>query len=163
LASAVGVILRGLERRFSFFGRIAISLIGMTWSVAAVFVIPVLIRETATNSPIEIMKKSAGTLKKVWGESLIGFAGVTIGGLYLWIFSLAWMGGGFYVAYGFAMWWLLPLVAGSWLVIVVVLSYLGGVASQIFRCALFLYATEGALPAPYNEEMVAMAWKRSDD
>lgn len=33
------------------------------------------------------------------------------------------------------------------------------VASQIFRCALFLYASDGTLAAPYTEEMMALAWK----
>jgi hypothetical protein len=55
--------------------------------------------------------------------------------------------------------WLGAFVVLSWLVAIVFFSYLMGVASQIFRCALFLYATQGTMPHPYNEEMMSLAWK----
>jgi hypothetical protein len=47
----------------------------------------------------------------------------------------------------------------GWFISICAFSYLMGVASQIFRCALFLYASQGTLPQPYTEEMVALAWK----
>jgi hypothetical protein len=47
----------------------------------------------------------------------------------------------------------------GWLAGIFILSYLMSVASQIFRCALFLYAANGILPEPYNEEMMTLAWK----
>jgi len=40
-----------------------------------------------------------------------------------------------------------------------VLSYVMSVASQIFRCALFLYASQRVLPQPYTPEMMQLAWK----
>ena len=38
-------------------------------------------------------------------------------------------------------------------------SYLTGVASQVYKGALYLYAAEGVIPAPYSREMLDMAWK----
>jgi hypothetical protein len=48
----------------------------------------------------------------------------------------------------------------SWIVAIFAFTYLLGVASQIFRCALFLYAAQGTLPDPYTKEMMGFAWKR---
>jgi len=38
-------------------------------------------------------------------------------------------------------------------------SYLAGVASQVYKGALYLYASEGIVPAPYDREMLDMGWK----
>ena len=55
--------------------------------------------------------------------------------------------------------WMGAVVVLGWLIGMIVFSYLMSVASQIFRCALFLYATQGTLPNPYNEGMMSLAWK----
>ncbi len=34
-----------------------------------------------------------------------------------------------------------------------------GVANHIYRCALYLYAAEGTVPAPYDRESMDQAWK----
>ena len=47
----------------------------------------------------------------------------------------------------------------GWLLLLIAFSYLMSVASQIFRCALYLYASQGTLPHPYDEEMMTLAWK----
>jgi hypothetical protein len=161
LVSAVGVILRSLEKRASIFGQIAIGFIGVAWSVASVFAVPVLIQETETINPLNVVKKSAATVKKVWGESLIGYVGVRIGSTYLALFSTLFLGGGIYLALAANLRGLIPLIFGTWVLMILTLTILTSVASQIFRCALFVYATEGTLPAPYNEDMMAGAWKRA--
>ena len=159
LVSAVGVVLRSLEKRASVFGNIAIWLIGVAWSVASVFAVPLLIKETETTNPLSLVKKSAATVKKVWGESLIGYVGVSIGCAYVAMFSLVWLAGGIYAVLAAGLGGLIPVVVGSCVLMIVALSVMTAVASQIFRCALFVYATEGALPSPYNNEMVEAAWK----
>jgi len=39
------------------------------------------------------------------------------------------------------------------------LSYLANIAGQIYKGALYLYAENGTIPAPYNQEMLDSAWK----
>jgi hypothetical protein len=39
------------------------------------------------------------------------------------------------------------------------MAYVSGVAGHVFRCALYIYATEGVVPEPYNQELMDMAWK----
>lgn len=158
-AGLVGYLIKTLEQRFNFIGRLIMKLIGTAWSIACVFVIPVLITE-ATANPLQVLKKSALTLKKTWGESLIGYAGVSFGGTIIVLLSLVWLAGGVAVSMACHLYWLTALVVLAWLVMIVLWSYTLSVASQIFRCALFVYASQGALPPPYTQDMLALAWKQ---
>jgi hypothetical protein len=73
--------------------------------------------------------------------------------------SVVWLGAWFAMASAIHAYWLIALGFGVWLVGIVAFSYVTSVASQVFRCALFLYASQGALPAPYTEDMMALAWR----
>jgi hypothetical protein len=33
------------------------------------------------------------------------------------------------------------------------------IANHIYRCSLFLYATDGTVPAPFTPELLNSAWK----
>lgn len=158
-AGVVGFIIKTLEQRFGFFGQIIMKLIGAVWSIACVFVIPVIVTEQETANPFAVLKKSAQTLTKTWGESLTGYVGVSMGGSIIMLLSFVWLGSGIVLAVVLHSILLGVAAVLSWLLFIIVFSYLIGVASQIFRCALFLYASQGALPHPYTEEMMALAWK----
>lgn len=158
-AGVVGYIIRELEQRSGFLGRIIFSLLGTAWSIACVFVIPVIITDPEATNPLKALKNSALTLKQTWGESLIGYAGVSLGSGLVVLFSLLWLGISVGLAIALQAWWLAILSFVGWLICIFLFSYLLSVASQIFRCALYLYATEGYLPMPYNEDMMQMAWK----
>jgi hypothetical protein len=90
---------------------------------------------------------------------LIGYVGVGLGGSIIMVLSLFWLAAGIGVAVALHSILLGAAAVLLWLVAIIVLNYLMSVASQIFRCALFLYASQGSLPAPYTQEMMAMAWK----
>jgi Family of unknown function (DUF6159) len=158
-AGLVGYIIKTLEENFGFVGEWVMRLIGAAWSIACVFVIPVIITEHETANPFLVLKKSATTLTKTWGESLIGYVGVSLGGSIILLFSLLWLGSGIAVAAMLHSLWLGAGVVLMWLVAIIIFGYLMSVASQIFRCALFLYASEGSLPHPYTTDMVNLAWK----
>src|SRR5258708_73054 len=49
--------------------------------------------------------------------------------------------------------WLLAAAGLVWLVSMIAFAYLTSVASQVYRCALFLYASEGTIPEPYSLEL----------
>ena len=100
------------------------------------------------------------TLKKTWGESLIGYAGVSFGSAIILVVSLVWLAGGIAFSVAYQLYWLTALVVLGWLVAIILWSYVLSVASQIFRCALFVYASQGTLPPPYTQDMVALAWKQ---
>jgi hypothetical protein len=158
-AGAVGYLIKSLEQRFGFVGQWIMRLLGTAWSIACVFVIPVIVTEEQTNNPLTVLKKSALTLKQTWGESLIGYVGVSLGSALILVLSLFWLGGGIAVGLSLHRYWLIAVVVLAWLAAILAWSYILNVASQIFRCALFLYASQGTLPEPYTQEMVALAWK----
>src|SRR5258708_4823412 len=73
-AGVVGLIIKAIEERLELVGRIIGRLIGIAWSVAAVFVIPIIVREEQNANPVAVLKKSAGILKRTWGEALTRYA-----------------------------------------------------------------------------------------
>jgi len=158
-AGLVGYIIKALEQRFGLVGRLVMRLVGTAWSIACVFVIPVLIASEKSTNPLSVLKKSALILKNTWGESLIGYAGVSFGSAIILLLSLVWLGAGIAISVSLQLYWLLGLVIVAWLAAVVLWAYVMSVASQIFRCALFLYAANGTLPAPYTNEMVTLEFK----
>jgi len=161
-AGLIGYLIRQLEERMNFLGRIIVGLIGTAWSVACIFVIPVLVSENETVNPLQILKKSAQILTKTWGESLIGYAGIQFGGTIVMLGSLLLLGGSIAAAIAFHMFWLIGLAVLMWFICICAWSYVIGVASQVYRCALFLYASEGVIVEPYNEDLLNMAWKVKD-
>jgi hypothetical protein len=63
------------------------------------------------------------------------------------------------LAYLFKSVWLIAIAAAIWLLGLLVMAYISGVAGNVYRCALYLYAAEGVIPEPYSPEMLDMAWK----
>jgi len=76
IAATVGMILRSLQERAGFLGKIVVSMIGVAWTVASFLVVPVLVSRDI--GPIDAVKESAALLKKTWGENLIGQGGVGV-------------------------------------------------------------------------------------
>lgn len=161
-AGAVGLIIQAIEERLGWVGSWLARLVGMAWSVASVFAIPVLIRETSAN-PITLLRSSATTLRQTWGEALVGYVGITLGSWLVLLGSLALLTGAFLLTYVVhsAVPFLLVLIA--WLGGMVLLAYFSSVAGHVYRCALYVYASEGVVPAPYDASMMDSAWKVKKD
>lgn len=163
-AGIVGIIIKTLEERLGFVGRWIIRLIGISWSVASIFIIPVIIREEKSSNPLKLLKTSALTFKKTWGETVIGFIG--IGSLFLFgllgvfLLLISWV----FVAITFPK--VGSLVLTTFLVLVLLFfilllpfGFLTHTAKHVYRCALYVYATEGAVPGSFDEDMMNKAWK----
>jgi len=155
----IGLIIQKLEERFGFIGRWVISLIGMAWSIACVFAIPVLVNEAATISPLDVLKTSASRLKKTWGESLAGYVGMGAGSMAFMLLSLVVLVG--FVALSIMQQNPIYLAVGFliWFSSLVLFSYLWSVAGLVFKCALYLYSTTSTPPAPYTIDSMGAAWK----
>ncbi len=158
-AGLVGLIIRQLEERLSFVGRIIARFIGIAWSIAAVFVIPIIVCEEQNANPVAMLKKSAGILKRTWGEALIGYVGLGMVSGLMMIASIFFLVGAVIVSVMLKNFWLLAVAGALWLVAMFVLSYLTSLAGQIYKGALYLYASSGVVSEPYNQEMLDSAWK----
>jgi len=158
-AGLVGLIIKAIEQRLSWVGQIIGKLIGVAWSVAAVFAIPVIVRDEQSLNPIAVLRKSAGALKRTWGEALIGYVGLSFANLLVFVGSLLWLAGATAVSIWLHNYWMIAFAAVGWLFALFAWGYVTSVASQVYRGALYLYAAEGIIPAPYNQEMLNQAWK----
>lgn len=74
IATTVGILLRMLQERVGFIGRIVVALVGVAWNIATFLVVPVLVADDG--GPLEAVKHSARLVKKTWGENIIGNAGI---------------------------------------------------------------------------------------
>ena len=165
-AGLVGYLINAIEQRVGFLGKIIASLLGFAWSVACIFIIPTLVRDTETANPIRLLQNSAGTLKHTWGELILGFVGLELafGMIFmgLLLFAILFFGAaGFYFGFHFHLHYMLIFLAGigAMLVIAVPLSWISSVVNPIYRCALYIYATEGVVPGTFDKELLDSAWK----
>jgi hypothetical protein len=160
-AGVVGIIINTLEDKFGFVGRWVLRLIGIAWSVASIFVIPVIIREEKSTSPLKLLKSSALMLKKTWGETVIGFMGISIGFGIFTSLTLILILITVPIVFGLLLANFWAAIATVFLEIICLLAFafFWSLASNIYRCALYMYASEGIVPGPFDEEMMNMAWK----
>jgi hypothetical protein len=68
LAASVGLALRMLQDNLGSLGKIITGLIGIVWSIATFFVVPIIAYEKL--NPFQAVKRSAELMKEKWGESL---------------------------------------------------------------------------------------------
>jgi hypothetical protein len=160
-AGLIGYAIRMLEEKVGLFGKIIFGIIGIAWSVASIFVIPFIITETSVN-PFHLLRQSADTLKKTWGETLIGYAGIQLGSFVVVLSSLVMLGGAVFVAIRLQSVSFMITVVALWLTGILAFSYLTAVANHIYRCALYIFAVEGRVPAPYDQAAMQSAWKMKE-
>lgn len=156
IATTVNLILRSLEERLPLAGKLAAGLVGLAWTLACMFVIPVLALEGV--SPMDAVRRSAQTFKARWGEGLTGNAliGALGGILFLLVFISAIAGAGLLmgVSPGLAVGWVLLMIL-CWMVAMVALSTL----NQVFLVALYLYSRDGQVAGPFSAEEFAAAFR----
>jgi Flp pilus assembly pilin Flp len=156
IAATVGLVLQLLRERAGIAGVILAALGGMAWNVITFLVIPVLVVEGV--GPITAIKRSAGLLKKTWGEQIIGSAGI---GLVFGLLGLAVgvvgiglgvlvMSAGI-VALGIA-------VIAVAIVAIMVISLLGATLHGIYSAAVYEYAV-GGKTGTFDRETLAGAFQ----
>jgi hypothetical protein len=99
-AATIGTLLRILQENMGRLGRMIISMVGIVWSIATFFVVPVIAYEK--DGTLHAFKRSAQLVKEKWGENigasfsfeLIQFLGIVIilaiaGVIYIVIYPVA--------------------------------------------------------------------------
>jgi len=156
IAATVGMILRALEERAGFIGRIVIGLIGLSWTLTTYLTVPVLV--TKDVGAIDAVKESATVFKRTWGEQVV--ANIGIGFLTFLAFLL--------LALMAVPLILLTSSIGEVAVAPVVISLVGGfillalVSSAlkgIYSAALYRYATTGDPGEHFNRQMMEEAFR----
>lgn len=163
VAATVGLLLRILDsmaRKTKGVGRIIFlimnSILGMVWSILTIFVVPGMVYYNL--GPIAAIKKSAITLKRTWGESLIRYYGL---GIAQFLFIIL----GIIIAIPIILFGALLGPIGITIAIIALIIYFLGVilvftvANSVFNTALFVYADTGKIPLGFNEEVMKHTFK----
>lgn len=81
VSATVGMILRAIQDRSKFVGKLVAGLLGAAWTLATFFVVPVLVMERMSIGAS--FKESARLFKQTWGETLSGTIGFGLFGFLL--------------------------------------------------------------------------------
>jgi hypothetical protein len=143
-AATVAMILRAIQERLGFIGKIIIGFVGIAWSLATFFVVPVLIYEKL--GPWAAVKRSAHIFKSTWGETIVG--GFSMGA----IFGLLGLAGVLAPILGFVIGGVIGLLVGVVVVVVywIILGLVASAANSIFIAALYRYATTGKVAEEFQ-------------
>lgn len=148
IAATVGMVLRAIQERVGFLGRIVVGLLGVGWTVATFLVVPVLVSRDV--GPVEAVKESAGLLKKTWGENIAGSAGmglafvlihigIAIAGIAL-IGAAAALGNG----------WLVAVLCVALVVAELFAGLVHAALAGIYSAALYRYASQGQVGSGFD-------------
>ncbi len=147
IAATVGLILKRMKDDDHFLVRLLGGGLGTAWTLATFLVVPVLVSQAV--GPIDALKRSAGLLKRTWGENAIGSVGI---GLAFGLVSFA------VIVVGLLLAWIAAQVSMALAVAVIVLFVIAllllgvyqAALSGIYSAALYRYATEGEAPPAFQ-------------
>jgi len=142
ITSTVGLIIRYIEDRVGWIGRLVAALFGAGWSLATYLIVPVLVLEDL--EVVDSIRRSATLLKKTWGEQLV------VGLHFMWMILLLAIPG---VILG-----VLALPVG--ILYFVALAAVMTAARQIFVVALYRFAVSGEAPDGYSKEALGGYFQR---
>ncbi len=154
VAATVGLILNLLEERAGFIGDIILAFIGGVWSLVTYFVVPVLILED--KGVIDSFKESVSLIRKTWGESIVGSAGMAVVFVIIGIiaavlvFATLFLGSPEIFIAALAL----------FLLLIVLLAVIYSAMQGIFITALYTYAKTGTVPGAFSNDQIANAFVR---
>jgi len=153
VTATVSLIIRAIEERAGFIGRIVIGLIGVAWSLVTFLVLPLIVLEHVSVGAA--IKESASMFKRTWGENMIGQGGVGLVALLAILVALP-------VAFllfatGVTALIVAAIVLGTvWIVGVMIVT---SALSVVFQTALYRYASSGTVPPGFTEDQIVGAFK----
>jgi hypothetical protein len=151
--ATVGLIIRAIQERVGFIGKLIMGAIGVAWTIVTYFVVPVLIFEHV--GPWTAVKRSASILKGTWGEALVGNLGLGV------IFFLAMLPGVIVLLlgiYGLVAWGIAAgiVILALAIVYILVIGIIASAAEAVLVAALYRFATTGQV----SEEFKGFAFEK---
>jgi hypothetical protein len=157
ISATVGMALQALRNRKNVVGQIVAWIGEMAWNLMTYLVVPILVVEGV--GPVEAIKRSAGMLKRTWGEQIVGNFSIGL------VFGLITLAAVFVIGLPLI---LLASATGSavlivFAVIVIVLlvmgiSLIGSTLNGIYVAAVYRYAAEGATSSYFAPEVISGAF-----
>lgn len=156
IAATVGMILRALEERAGFIGRMVIGLIGLSWTMATYLTVPVLV--TKDVSAIDAVKESADVFRRTWGEQMVANVGIGFATFLIFLLMALVSVPLIILASNISEVLLVPLVLsllGGFFLLTLVSSALKG----IYSAALYRFATTGDAGEHFTNAMMEDAFR----
>ena len=156
IAATVGMVLRAIQERVGFVGKIIVGLLGIGWSVATYLVVPVLAARDV--GPIEAVKESATLLKETWGENVIGQVGLSAA--FLFIFAGVAFCGAILVMAAMATQSVFLIVAAAIIMVLAIgiTALVQSALAGIYAAALYRYATTGEGTKDFDADRMKLAF-----
>ena len=157
IAATVGLLLQMISEKAGFLGKIAVSLVGMAWTVASFLVVPVLVSRDV--GPVDAVKESIELLKRTWGENVAGNVGIgmAFGLITMLVVVLA---VGLVIAAAAVGGAKLAIVVGIVGVLAVALvAVIQAALSGIYSAAVYRYAVDGIAPAGFAGPQLQSAFQ----
>jgi hypothetical protein len=135
-------------------------MLGAAWAAASVFVLPAIAAEPGIAGPVAALTRSAELLRGTWGEGLTGYAGLKAASLATALFLFALPGIGAFAAWHFRSRTVAAVAAVAWLMAALAAAAVFQALGRLYTAALYLFATEGTVAAPFTAETLTAAWKK---
>ena len=152
ISATVGVVLQWLSDRAGILGRIALSLVGVAWTLVTYFVVPMIVIER--KGAWEAVGDSKDLLRKTWGQQVVSSIGYGLIGflfalpgmvlLVVALFSIVGSRGPGWESWG-------PLAVAAVLYLVA-LGIVMSALKAIFSAALYRFAKTGQAPDGFFED-----------
>jgi hypothetical protein len=156
--ATVGLVLQLIRSKSKRGGRLVAGLLGMAWSIATFFVVPILVVEKA--GPVTAVKRSVALLRKTWGESLTANLGISLIAMVAMLPAIAAVVAGVLLIAAEQLAWGIPLVAAG-MVYIVLVSLVATTLSAILLAALYLYSTTDKVPRYFDVNQFRYAFVRT--
>jgi len=147
-AASVGMVLRIVEDKSKWVGKLVVGLLGMAFSIASFLVIPILAVEGV--GPLEAFRRSAAMVKKTWGEQLAGNIGLGLLTFVACLPAVVFLAPGIMTGSGAA------LVTGILVAAVYLLAVtlVANTLQTVYQSAVYLYASDGQVPEGFSRELM---------
>ncbi len=153
VAATVGLVLRALSEKAGAVGQVILGLVGVAWSIATYFVVPVIAFEGI--GPFKAIQRSAGLLKGAWGEAFLSNLSIGLIFFLLGIVGLLPIAAAYLLTANMMV--LLAAVAAA-VVYWIILGMLSSTASAVLCTALYRYAATGRMPEGFPENAIRNPW-----
>lgn len=156
IAATVGMVLRAIQERVGFLGRLVVGLLGVGWTMATFLVVPVLVARD--KGPIESIRDSASLLKQTWGENVIGQVGMSV--YFTLVYMALFLGGAGLVALALYMGSvvLAGLVIAAGVLLLLTGFLIQSALSGIYSAALYRFAANGEAGLGFDNSALRAAF-----
>lgn len=154
-SGTVGLIINMLENAHNIFADIIAAIIGLAWSLAIYFVIPVVVVTGA--GPFSAFKQSSKVFGKSWYKVVRFYA------YYAWIIFIAVIIA-FFVAKFDPQWFAqnLQIWVPTVIVVLVAMSLFGRLFNAVVQSALYMYYMDKQVPSIFSEALLQQAFMQKN-